>query len=74
MTFFSVVEAFLKHDDTVLNDEDENSNTALHMAAENGHYDVVKILCTYGADKLNRFVTRLDLQTFARRVFVRCTV
>ena len=32
-------------------DEEEDSNTALHLAAQNGHRDVVQHLIAHGADK-----------------------
>ena len=35
----------------VINDEDEESNSALHMAAEEGHLDVATYLVEWGADK-----------------------
>ncbi len=40
-----------------LNDEDEESNTALHMASEAGHLQVVNALIEMGADKEARSAT-----------------
>ena len=40
----------VKVDKSVLNDEDENSNTALHLAAQYGHNKVAAILLELGAD------------------------
>ena len=39
----------------VLHDEDEDSNTALHLAAEQGHLPVIELLVENGADKVARF-------------------
>ena len=37
-----------------LNEEDEDSNTALHLAAKNGHVEIVRLLVKKGADKMAR--------------------
>lgn len=41
----------LSRNDKCVNDEDENSNQALHFAAEHGHLDVAKLLVEYAAEK-----------------------
>ena len=47
-----ICEVLLKKSDyKCLNDEDEDSNTALHMAARAGHLGVVELLIKSGADK-----------------------
>lgn len=46
----------MNRDKTCVNDEDENSNTALHLAALHGHGKVVDILLTAGADVAARSV------------------
>ena len=38
-----------------LNEEDEDSNTALHLASEKGHLSIVKLLIDNGADKMARY-------------------
>lgn len=40
-----------------LAEEDENSNTSVHLAAAKGHLEVVKLLVSHGADKLSRLLT-----------------
>ena len=40
----------VRRNKTVVNDEDEDSNTALHLAALAGHNKVVKELIDAGAD------------------------
>ncbi len=39
----------------VLNDQDELCNTALHLAAEAGHVDIVQKLVNIGSNKESRF-------------------
>ena len=48
--FFRIVEILLaqKHY-TIVNDEDDSSNTPLHLAAIEGHVKVVQILLNSGA-------------------------
>jgi ankyrin repeat protein len=36
-------------DGTIINDEDANSNTALHLASMNGHIRVIEALLDKGA-------------------------
>ncbi|XP_070189214.1 transient receptor potential cation channel subfamily A member 1 homolog [Littorina saxatilis] len=45
-----IVREIVRVDKSVLNDEDDNSNTALHLAAEFGHNKVAAILLELGAD------------------------
>ena len=37
-----------------LNEEDEDSNTALHLASMKGHLGIVELLINHGADKMAR--------------------
>ena len=53
---FSIVREIVQMDKQVLNDEDEDSNTALHLAAQFGHNKVVEILLDLGADVSARSV------------------
>jgi len=48
-------------DKNALNDGDENSNTALHLAAEGGHIQLVKTLIQLGANHEIRYTQTLDL-------------
>ena len=43
-------------DKNSVNDEDENSNTALHLAALAGHAKVAEVLLEFGADVAARYV------------------
>ncbi|XP_050405831.1 transient receptor potential cation channel subfamily A member 1 homolog [Patella vulgata] len=45
-----IVKELVKHDKSVVYDEDEDSNTALHLAAMYGHDKVVEILIEFGSD------------------------
>lgn len=47
---FSCVRELLSKDHSAANDEDENSNTPLHLAALSGHSKVANILLNNGAD------------------------
>ena len=40
----------LEHDPAAVNDEDNDSQTALHLACIHGKYDVVELLLDKGAD------------------------
>ena len=46
----SVVRELVRRDKMVINDEDEDSNTALHLAALAGHNKVALALIEAGAD------------------------
>ena len=46
----SIVRELVKQDKNSVNDEDENSNTALHLAALAGHAKVADVLIEMGAD------------------------
>ena len=48
--YCSVVRELVKQNRMVVNDEDEDSNTALHLAALAGHNKVVQALIENGAD------------------------
>ena len=48
--FSSIVRELVKQDKNSVNDEDENSNTALHLAALAGHAKVADVLIEMGAD------------------------
>ena len=54
-TCFSVVRELVRQNRMVVNDEDEDSNTALHLAALAGHNKVVQALIDNGADIEARF-------------------
>ena len=54
-TSFSVVRELVRQNRMVVNDEDEDSNTALHLAALAGHNKVVQALIDNGADIEARF-------------------
>ena len=54
-TCFSVVRELVRQNQMVVNDEDEDSNTALHLAALAGHNKVVQALIDNGADIEARF-------------------
>ncbi|XP_036354856.1 ankyrin repeat, PH and SEC7 domain containing protein secG-like [Octopus sinensis] len=47
---YRVVKILAKHDNSLIHGEDENSNTPLHLAALNGHKEVVKFLIENNAD------------------------
>ena len=47
--FYSIVRELIKRDGTIINDEDADSNTALHLAATNGHHRVIDALLERGA-------------------------
>ena len=46
----------IKRDKTIVNDEDDGSNTALHLAAQYGHNKVAKLLLDLGADVSARWL------------------
>ena len=46
----SIVRELIKNDTMIVNDEDENSNTPLHLAAQYGHHKLAKVLLDLGAD------------------------
>lgn len=64
-TCFSVVRELVRQNRMVVNDEDEDSNTALHLAALAGHNKVVQALIDNGADIEARFI----FSSFASNVF-----
>ena len=45
----------MAQDKNSVNNEDENSNTALHLAALAGHAKVAEVLLEYGADVAARY-------------------
>jgi len=57
----SAVREMATQDKNALNDGDENSNTALHLAAEGGHIQLVKTLIQLGANHEIRYTQTLDL-------------
>lgn len=64
--YFNLVEYFLKDKKLTafLEHLDNNSNTSLHLATENGHASIVSLLLDYGADvtvKNEQNITPLDL-------------
>ena len=50
MAYSSVVRELVNRNKMVINDEDEDSNTALHLASLAGHNLVVEALLEAGAD------------------------
>jgi ankyrin repeat protein len=56
VTFVSTVRELVTQDKNAVNDEDENSNTALHLAALAGHAKVAEVLIEFGADVAARCV------------------
>ena len=54
--YHSIVRELVRRDKTILNDEDEESHTALHHAALNGNNKVVAALIKAGADIEARWV------------------
>ena len=48
--FFSVIKELATRDSSCINDGDEDSNTALHLAAMEGNVKVVHCLLMIGAD------------------------
>lgn len=53
----NIVRELVKQDKNAVNDEDENSNTALHLAALAGHAKVAEVLIEFGADVAARNVS-----------------
>lgn len=50
LSIFRIVEIFLAQEaHNIVNDEDDSSNTPLHLAALEGHVKVVQILLSSGA-------------------------
>ena len=49
LVLFSIVKILLTKDINIVNDEDDSSNTPLHLAALEGHVKVVEILLECGA-------------------------
>ena len=47
---FRTVNELVKKDPSIVNDEDEASNTALHLAATEGHVKCCKTLLENGAE------------------------
>ena len=45
-----VVRELARFKDTLLFDEDDDSNTPLHLACTNGHYSMAKVLLNAGCD------------------------
>ena len=46
-----IVDKMLELDERAINDEDEDSNSALHLASEEGHLHVATTLVEWGAEK-----------------------
>ena len=55
--YLRIMEELKFHNEKVINDEDEFSNTGLHKAAENGHLKAIKLLTQWGAVKDARYVS-----------------
>ena len=58
--YASVVRELVKRNKMVINDEDEDSNTALHLAALAGHNKVVLALIEAGADIEARYASCIN--------------
>ena len=52
----------MTQDKNAVNDEDENSNTALHLAALAGHAKVAEVLIEFGADVAARYVNVMTVR------------
>ena len=59
---FRVVRLLLHHQNDVILDEDEDSNTPLHLACTHGHLGVAKVLVEADADVEPRWDTPLHPQ------------
>ena len=46
---FRVARALLIKQPSIINDEDESGNSALHLSALNGHHKIIDLLIDYGA-------------------------
>ena len=61
LSFTSVVKELVRHDKKakldLIWDEDDDSNTALHLACINGHYNVAKVLLEADTDPNVRYVS-----------------
>ena len=47
---YRVVQELAKFQQALLYDEDEDSNTPLHLACSNGHYSMAKVLLDAGCE------------------------
>lgn len=47
---------FLERRANLVNDEDDSSNTPLHLASSEGHVNVVELLLKHGADVDARYL------------------
>ena len=57
---YRIVKDLIRHNKTIINSEDEEGNTPLHMAALAGHDNVIQALLEVGAN----IESRLDLSQF----------
>ena len=55
----------MTQDKNAVNDEDENSNTALHLAALAGHAKVAEVLIEFGADVAARYVNVMIVRNYS---------
>jgi ankyrin repeat protein len=65
----SVVREIVGKEKNTMSDGDEDSNTALHLAASGGHIKLVETLLSLGAEPEVRYVRMLGYYT-ARKYFL----
>ena len=58
--YYSVIKELAGRDSSCINDGDEDSNTALHLAAIEGNVKVVQCLLVVGADVNVRYISILQ--------------
>lgn len=56
----SVVRELARFKDSLLFDEDDDSNTPLHLACANGHYGMAKVLLDAGSNPDAKYVYNQD--------------
>lgn len=52
LSFYTrICNELLEKNNTILNDENDYKNSALHLSSKAGHDEIVELLCQKGADK-----------------------